>query len=85
MLFLERQVCLSLFSIKITLERHPLFQDSSRLSQLIGQLTSTHEDAPMRATAAQMLHEYIHEPAHLEVSPCNPVRLTVAKTVVLEH
>lgn len=48
------------------IERHPLFQDNSRLAQLIAQITTTNEESSRRQSAAQSLLEYVYDAAHLE-------------------
>jgi len=58
------------FQIIITfyvIERHPLFQDNSRLAQLIAQVTGINEESFKRVTAAQSLLDYIYDVSHLEV------------------
>lgn len=49
------------------LERHPLFQDNSRLALLIAQITGTQEESAKRISASQQLLEYIYDVAHIEV------------------
>ena len=53
--------------MELFLERHPLFQDNSRLAQLIAHVTGSNEDAAKRVTAAQNLLEYTYDVSHLEV------------------
>ena len=53
------------------LERHPLFQDNSRLAQLISQVTGSNEDPVKRVTSAQNLLEYTYDVSHLEVISAN--------------
>ena len=49
------------------IERHPLFQDNSRLAQLIAQVTGTNEESSKRVTSAQNFLDYIYDVSHLEV------------------
>ena len=58
-------------------DRHPLFQDSSRLSQLIGQLTNVHDDHLHRIQVSKQFGEYIHDSTHIEVSACLALYLSV--------
>lgn len=48
------------------IERHPLFQDNSRLAQLIAQITNSRDEGVRRIQAAQSFYDYIYDSAHVE-------------------
>ena len=47
---------------------HPLFQDNSRLAQLIAQITTTNDDDSKRLVASQSLFEYVWRTTLLSIN-----------------
>eukprot|EP00795_Rhopilema_esculentum_P008911 gene8911-16536_t len=66
-------------------DRHALFQDNSKLAQMIGQLTNMHGDSGNRLQVSKQFKEYIQDPANIELLRYNSSNIFTALEEVLKE